>query len=149
MARRSAINAVADGVKAALDVAALRAQALAPGGVYRGRPNAQRPPFVSIGPCSEVPYDAMGLNYGAIVTVPIHAITNGTDANGESRCASILDKVMELLDEPSTVTATGYTVRQKLWMGTTIGPDENLLVLTGDPSGSDGVATFEFTVWPT
>jgi len=148
MARRSAINPVAEAVVVALNVPALRAAPLASGGVYRNRPTAQQPPFVSVGPCSEGPDDAFGLNYGAIVTVPVHAITNGTDAGGESRCAAILDKVMELLDEPATITATGWTIRQVVWRGTSIGADENLLMM-GDPAGLDGVATFEFTVWPT
>ena len=62
--------------------------------------------------------------------------------------AAILDKVMELLDEPATITATGWTIRQVVWRGTSIGADENLLMM-GDPAGLDGVATFEFTVWPT
>ena len=147
MARHSAINVVADAVAVALNVASLRA--LAPGGVYRNRPTAQQPPFVSVGPCSEVPDDAMGTHYGAIVTVPIHAITSGADANGESRCVSILDKVMELVDEPATLTIAGWTLRQVLWRSTSIGGDENLLAMTGDPTGIDGIATFEFTVRPT
>jgi hypothetical protein len=145
MARHSAINPVAEAVVTALNVASLRA--LAPGGVYRNRPTAQQPPFVSVGPCSESADDAFGLHYGAIVMLPIHAITNGTDGNGESRCAGILDKVMELVDEPGTVTATGWTIRQVRWVGTSIGADENLLMM-GDPTGIDGVVTFEFTVWP-
>jgi len=146
MARRSAINAVAEAFKTAINVSALIA--LAPGGVYRNRPQAQTPPFVSIGPCTEQPSDSFGTNYGALVTVPVHVITAGTDDNGESRCVTILDKVMELLDEPASITPTGWTVRQVSWLGTQIGMDENLLAMTGDPSGIDGVATFVVTVRP-
>jgi len=147
MARRSAINAVANAFKAALNVSALNT--LAPGGVYRGRPQAQQPPLVSIGPCTEQPSDSFGINYGALVTVPVHVLTSGVDADGESRCAEILDKVMELLDEPAALTPTGWTVRQVSWAGTQIGPDEGLMMLTGDPTGIDGVATFVVTVRPT
>jgi len=145
MVRHSAINAVAEVVVAVLNVPALRA--LCPGGVYRNRPTAQTPPFVSVGPCSEVADDALGTHYGAVVTVPIHVITSGADANGESRAITILDQVMALVDEPATWPAVpGWTVRQVLWAGTQIGPDENLLMLTGDPSGIDGVATFAVQV---
>lgn len=144
MARHSAINAVAEAVVTALNVAALRA--LCQGGVYRNRPQAQTPPFISVGPCSEQPDDAFGTHYGAIVTVPIHVITSGADANGESRAAGVLDKVLELIDEPSVLTVVGWTVHNMAWLGTTIGPDENLLMLTGDPSGIEGVATFAVQV---
>jgi hypothetical protein len=144
MARKSAINAVADAMLAALNVASLRAWAS--GGVYRGRPNAQTPPFVSIGPNSETPDDCFGTHYGAVVTVPIHAITSGQDADGDDRCADILNQIITLLDEPSVLTVTGWTVQNVRWVGTQISGDENLLLLTGDPTGIDGVATFEIQV---
>lgn len=148
MARHSAINAVANAVVATLNVASLRA--LCPGGVYRNRPTAQTPPFVSVGPCSETPDDAFGANYGAVVMVPVHVVTSGADAQGESRAATILDMVLALLDEPAAWPAlVGWTVRQVAWAGTEIGPDEYLLTLTGDPSGIEGVATFAVTVTAT
>ena len=124
MARHSAINAVADAVVATLNVASLRA--LCPGGVYRNRPTAQTPPFVSVGPCSEGPADAFGLTYGAVVTVPVSVVTSGSDANGESRAVTILDAVMALIDEPVSWPAlTGWTVTLVEWQETRVAaPDQ-------------------------
>ncbi|HAM57576.1 MAG TPA: hypothetical protein DCQ64_20065 [Candidatus Rokubacteria bacterium] len=144
MARRSAINAVAAAVQVTLDVQALRA--LAPGGVYRNRPLAQVPPFVSVGPCSEGPSDAFGWHYGAVVVVPVHVITSGADANGESRAVTILDVVMELLDDEEHLAVSGWQVMLINWVGTRIGPAENLLALETDPGGLDGVAEFQIQV---
>jgi hypothetical protein len=146
MARHSAINPVAEAVVTALNVASLRA--LAPGGVYRNRPTAQQPPFVSVGPCHEEPDDTMG-RYGAIVTVPIHALTTGADANGESRCAGILEQIVALIEPPAVLTVTGLTVRYVKYLSMGIGSDDRLLATTGDASGIDGVAQFEIAVWST
>jgi hypothetical protein len=147
MARKSAINPVADGFVVALNVAAIRA--LCPGGVYRGRPAAQSPPLISVGPCSEVAVDAFGTNYGSMVTVPVHVITSGADKDGESRAVTIMDSVLSLLDEPVTITATGWTVRQVEWLGTQVQADQGLMMLTGETTGIDAVATFAVTAWPT
>jgi hypothetical protein len=121
MARRSAINPVADAVVVALNVTTLRA--LAPGGVSRNRPANQVPPYVSLGPCSEVAADAAGTNYGADVTVPVRVITGGDAANGESRAASILDEAMRLLDLRTSLTVTGWQVLDIWWRGNRIAED--------------------------
>lgn len=144
MARRSAINAVADAVATTLNVAALRA--LCPGGVYRNRPLAQTAPYVSLGPSSEEPDDRMGLNYAHIVTLPVRVVTSGADANGESRVITILDKVMELLDEPATApTVTGWSVGMVRWLGTAVEFTDLSLDGAGD-LGYVGTATFQYLV---
>jgi len=125
MARRSAINAVANAVLTTLNVASLRA--LCPGGVYRNRPTAQTTPYVSLGPCREVGEDAFGVTYGAIVTVPVRVFTSSADADGESRVVTILDAAMALLDEPATWAAvTGWTVTLVDWQGTEIAELDSL-----------------------
>lgn len=143
MARHSAINAVADAVVATLNTPALRA--LCPGGVYRNRPQAQAPPYVSIGPCSEEPDDAFGTFYGSIVTVPTRVVTSGMDANGESRAVSILDKVAELLDEPAVLTAvSGWSVGMVSWVGT----QPEAMPFDDGTEGYVMVATWQFRVRP-
>lgn len=145
MARHSAINAVAEAVVAVLNVPALRT--LCQGGVYRNRPQAQTPPFISVGPCSESPDDRMGLNYAHVVTVPIRVVLTGADANGESRAITILDKVMELLDEPAVLGAvTGWSLGLVNWAETRI---EFTDLGVGDVAGElgyVGTATFQFLV---
>lgn len=140
MARRSAINPVAVGVFAAINTPALRA--LCPGGVYRARPTAQVAPWCSVGPCEETPADYMGLHYGAVVGVPVKVYISGADADGESRAVTILDKAMELLDEPASVTATGWTVMGVEYVGARPEP-------YAFEDGSEGyamTATFAITV---
>lgn len=107
MARKSAINAVADAVVATLNVSAMLT--LCPGGIYRGRPNAQEPPYISVTVPSSVPDDAFGWNLGAVLTIMVKAVTSGADANGSSRANTIIDKAMELLDEASHLSMTGWT----------------------------------------
>lgn len=145
MARHSAINAVAEAVVTALNVSAVRT--LCQGGVYRNRPQAQAPPYISVGPCSEVPDDRMGMNYAHIVTVPVRVVTSGADGNGESRAITILDKVMELLDEPAVLGAvTGWSVGLVNWAETRI---EFTDLGGGDVAGElgyVGTATFQFLV---
>ena len=116
MARRSAINAVADAILAALNVPSLRA--LCPGGVYRSLIPAQTPPYVVIGPCSESPDDCLGLGYGSVVTVPIRVTQVAGDAVSEDRAVDIVNQALALLDEPATLTVTGWTVGQVNWTGT-------------------------------
>lgn len=116
MARKSAINAVADAVLAALNVPSLRA--LCPGGVYRSLIPAQTPPYVIVGPCSEIPDDHMGFGYGSIVTVPVRVTQVAGDAVSEDRAIDIVDKALALLDEPASLTVTGWTVSQVNWTGT-------------------------------
>lgn len=145
MARKSAINAVAEAVVATLNVPSLRA--LCQGGVYRNRPTAQTPPYLSVGPCAEEPDDAMGLHYGAIVTVPVRVVLSGADANGESRAITILDTVMALLDEPAVLTAvTGWSVGLVDWAETRIEFTDLGLTDAGVESGYVGTATFRFLV---
>jgi hypothetical protein len=144
MARRSAINAVADAVLAKLNVSSVTA--LCPGGVYRNRPTAQTSPFLSVGPCSEQPNDRMGTHYAHIVTVPVRVVTSGADANGESRAIGILDKVMELLDEPAAPpTVSGWTVGMVRWVDTRIEFTDLSLDGAGE-LGYVGTATFEYLV---
>ena len=144
MARRSAINAVAEAVVTALDVAAVRA--LCPGGVYRNRPQAQTPPYLSVGPCHEGPLDAFGTSYGAVVTVPVSVVLSGADANGESRAITILDKVTELLDEPVAYpTLSGWTLTMVEWVETRIIQTDELLIGEG-PAPYLGTATWRFHV---
>ena len=84
----------------------------------------------------------MGLNYGAVVTVPVKVYTSGADADGESRAVTIIDKAMELLDEPASVTVTGWTVLGVDWVDTRPEP-------YAYDDGSEGyatVATFAITV---
>lgn len=116
MARRSAINAVADAVLAALNVASLRA--LCPGGVYRSLIPAQTPPYVIVGPCSEIPDDHMGFGYGSVVTVPVRVTQVAGDAVSEDRAVDIIDAALTLLDEPTALAVTGWTRTQTLWTGT-------------------------------
>lgn len=145
MARHSAINAVAEAVVTALTVPALRT--LCQGGVYRNKPTAQTPPYVSVGPCSEQPDDRMGLNYAHVVTVPVRVVLSGADANGESRAITILDKAMELLDEPAILGAvTGWSVGLVNWVETRI---EFTDLSPGEAVGEFGyvgTATFQFLV---
>ncbi len=144
MARHSAINAVAEAVVTALNVAAVRA--LCSGGVYRNRPQAQTPPYLSVGPCSEIPDDRMGTHYAHIVTVPVRVLTSGADANGESRAITILDAVMALLDEPVTApTITGWTIGMVRWVETRIEFTDLSLDGAGE-MGYLGTATFEYLV---
>jgi hypothetical protein len=113
MARKSAINAVANGVRATLNSASF--QSLCAGGVYRGIPLAQKPPFASVGPCTERPWDACGAEYGAEVTVPVRVVTSGQDADGESRAADIIDAVIDLLDLRGSITVPGWQVCEIWW----------------------------------
>jgi hypothetical protein len=148
MARHSAINVVAEAVVATLNVAALRT--LCPGGVYRNRPTAQTPPYVSVGPCSEQPDDAYGTHYGAVVTVPVRVVVSGADANGESRAVTILDKVMSLLDEPAVRSAaTGWSVLLVNWTESRIDTAELDPLGASVEVGYVGTATFQFIVRPT
>lgn len=108
MARSSATNAVAAGVMAALNVASLRV--LAPGGVYRGRPPAQLPPYVMIGHCGEESWSSIGTHYGAEVRVPVVAVISGQDANGCERAGTIIDHVINLLELRTSITVEGWDV---------------------------------------
>jgi len=117
MARASAIPAVAAAVLEALNVATVRA--LCGGGhVSRNRHREDGPPYVSIGPCAEGPDDALGVHYGAVVEVPIHITTSGADADGDERGAQIANAIMAILDEPTTLTVPGWTLRMQEWVGT-------------------------------
>jgi hypothetical protein len=116
--RYSAINAVSDAIVTALNVPAVRT--LCPGGVYRGLTAAQTPPVLYVGRCTERPWDTFGKSFGSLVTAQIRCETSGADANGESRAAGILSKCLELLDDVTHLTVTGWTVHQIAWNDTTM-----------------------------
>lgn len=116
MARKSAINAAADAVLAALNVASVRT--LCPGGVYRSSLPAQTPPYVVVGPCSELPDDCLGLGYGSVVTVPVRVTQVAGDAVSEDRAVDIVNQALSLLDEPAALSVPGWTVSQVNWTGT-------------------------------
>jgi hypothetical protein len=116
MARASAVNAVATAVLTATNVSSVRT--LCQGGVSRNRHRKGAPPYVSIGPCSEEPDDALGTGYRSIVHVPLHVITSGEDVDGDSRASAIASALMALIDEPASLTVTGWAVRQVRWVST-------------------------------
>lgn len=116
--RASAIDAVSAAIVAVLNVAALRA--LCPNGVHRGIPRVPSPPFVSVGRCVERPWDTFAKSFGSLVTVQIRVETSGADDSGESRAATILSKVLELLDDVTHLAVTGWTVHQLAWNETTM-----------------------------
>jgi hypothetical protein len=139
MARRSAINPIANAVLAMLNVASVRA--LCPGGVFRNRPKTPSPPYMAIGPCSERPTDNFGTNYGVVVIVPVSVLSPGFEGDGETRAVAALDEVMRILDEPSTYpTASGWSVRMIDWQETTVSEVEDLA--TSDVLGYQATAIF-------
>jgi hypothetical protein len=140
MARASAINAVATALVTALNVPSVRA--LGPGGVYRNRPTAQTPPYISLGPSEETPADFMGTFYGSVVTVPIRVVTSGADADGESRALTILDACLARLDEPVALTVTGWTVMGVSWIGTRV----DVLLYEDGSEGYAATGTVAITV---
>jgi hypothetical protein len=118
MARVEPCNPVAEAVVAALNVSSVRA--LCPGGVSRSRQRPGAPPFVHVDVEGDEPDDALGTNgYGSVVTVALHTITSGVDADGNSRAMEIKGAAVALLDEPAALTVTGFAVRMTNYTGTT------------------------------
>lgn len=116
MGRQLATSAVKAAVLAALNVASVRT--LCPGGVYRGVPTAQAPPFLVIGRTRETPWNAGGTHYGSEVSVQVRVDTSGVDPDGDKRATTILSEVMDLLEVRSDLTVTGWTVCDIWWMDT-------------------------------
>lgn len=136
--RASAINAVSAAIVTTLNVAALRT--LCPGGVYRGVPLAQTPPYLSVGRCAERPMDAFARTFGSAVTVQLRVETSGADPDGESRAAAILSKALELLDDVAHLSVTGWTVHQVAW-------EQTVMDTVDYPDGTVGyVGTATITV---
>ena len=113
--RASAISAVTAAVVAALNVSAYRT--LCPGGVYRGMPLSQRPPFTQVGPARERPWDRMAKAYGTVVTVPVRVTTRGDVSEGDTQLSSIVNKALDLLDRKA-LSVTGWTWAATLWTDT-------------------------------
>jgi hypothetical protein len=86
----------------------------------------------------------LGYGYQSVVEVPLHVITSGEDVDGDSRASAIASALMALLDEPATLTVTGWTVRMKEWVGTRT---EVVQFLDG-AVGYDTAVTFRFHVRP-
>lgn len=115
MARVFAADTVAAAVLTAVNVSSIRT--LCQGGVSRHR-RQQAPPYITIGPCSEEPDDAMGHGYGSVVEVPIHVITSGQEEHGDSRALTVASAIAALLDEPVSLSLTGWALRMTEWAGT-------------------------------
>lgn len=132
-ARGSAVNAVANAILTALNVASIRA--VCPAGAYRNRPAAQTPPYLSIGRCIERPWDTFG-KYGSQVETQIRVETSGAESGGDGRAATILSHVLALLDDTTDLTLSGWTVHQMRW-------DETVMDTVAYP---DGQVNYEGTV---
>ena len=138
--RASAINAVSTAVVTTLNVADLRA--LCPGGVYRGVPLAQTPPFLSVGRCTERPWDTFARYFGSEVLVQLRVETSGADPDGESRAAGILSKALELLDDVTHLSVAGWTVHQVAWESTVM----DVVEYPDGTTGYVGTATLRVVV---
>jgi hypothetical protein len=118
MTRQSAINAVVDAVKAAIDVAAVRA--LCVGGVHRGRGPGRVMPFVDLVGASESEWDTLGRR-APEVRVPITVTTSGAHPDGDEQATAIMAKVVELASAITTVT--GWHLCLVTWDGTEMSQD--------------------------
>lgn len=76
-------------------------------GIYTTPPQGALRPYLVVGVGGEVPFNTMGSTYGGKPTIPLRAVSDGSQLKG----LDIINRVKQVLDgQPLTVTGYGSVI---------------------------------------